>query len=56
MAQVQSISPCLWFNGQAEAAAAFYVSVFPDSRLKEVMRWPEVVSQFEFSTAAARVL
>ena len=41
MAQLQSISPCLWFNGQAEAAAAFYVSVFPDSRVQEVVRWPD---------------
>lgn len=24
--------PCLWFDGQAEAAAAFYASVFPGSR------------------------
>jgi predicted 3-demethylubiquinone-9 3-methyltransferase (glyoxalase superfamily) len=41
MAQVQSITPCLWFNGQAEAAARFYASVFPDSRVLELVRWPE---------------
>ena len=41
MAQVQSISPCLWFNGQAEAAAAFYASVFPESRVQEVVRWTD---------------
>ena len=41
MAQIQSISPCLWFNGQAEAAAAFYASVFPESRVQEVVRWPD---------------
>ena len=41
MAQIQSISPCLWFNGQTEAAAAFYVSVFPESRVQEVVRWPD---------------
>jgi predicted 3-demethylubiquinone-9 3-methyltransferase (glyoxalase superfamily) len=33
-----SKTPCLWFDGQAEEAANFYVSVFPDSRLDEVMR------------------
>jgi predicted 3-demethylubiquinone-9 3-methyltransferase (glyoxalase superfamily) len=27
------ISPMLWFDDQAEAAAAFYVSVFPNSRI-----------------------
>ncbi len=30
---MQSISPCLWFDGRAEEAAAFYVSVFKNSRL-----------------------
>ncbi len=41
MPQLQSISPCLWFNGQAEEAALFYVSLFPDARVLEVMRLPE---------------
>ena len=27
------IRPCLWFDGQAEEAAAFYVSVIPDSAI-----------------------
>jgi predicted 3-demethylubiquinone-9 3-methyltransferase (glyoxalase superfamily) len=30
------IAPCLWFNGDAEEAARFYVSVFPDSRVDTV--------------------
>lgn len=25
--------PCLWFDGQARAAAEFYCSIFPDSRI-----------------------
>ena len=33
--------PCLWFNGQAEEAAAFYCSVFPNSRVTHVQRYPE---------------
>jgi predicted 3-demethylubiquinone-9 3-methyltransferase (glyoxalase superfamily) len=41
MPQLQSISPCLWFNGQAEEAAQFYLSIFPDARVLEVLRWPE---------------
>jgi len=32
------ISPCLWFDGQAEEAAAFYTTVFPDSRIDKVSR------------------
>jgi predicted 3-demethylubiquinone-9 3-methyltransferase (glyoxalase superfamily) len=35
-----AITPCLWFNGQAEEAARFYTSVFPDSRIDEVFRAP----------------
>jgi len=30
---MQNISPCLWFDGQAEEAASFYVSVFKNSRI-----------------------
>lgn len=28
-----TITPCLWFDTQAEAAANFYVSVFPNSKI-----------------------
>lgn len=31
--QIQKITPFLWFNTEAEEAAAFYTAVFPDSRL-----------------------
>ncbi len=34
------VTPCLWFNGQAEEAATFYASLFPDSRVKAVHRAP----------------
>lgn len=32
--------PCLWFDQVAEEAAAFYVSVFPRSRVVKVTRAP----------------
>jgi predicted 3-demethylubiquinone-9 3-methyltransferase (glyoxalase superfamily) len=35
------IAPCLWFNGEAEEAARFYVSVFPDSRIESVSRYDD---------------
>ena len=35
-----SITPFLWFDGQAEEAAKFYTSVFPDSRIDGVDRSP----------------
>ena len=33
MASIQKISPCLWFDGQGEEAARFYVSIFKNSRI-----------------------
>lgn len=36
----QKIVPCLWFDKQAEEAASFYVSLFPDSRVDSVIRSP----------------
>lgn len=35
------ISPFLWFDNQAEEAAAFYVSIFPNSRIVSVTRYGE---------------
>ena len=35
---MQKITPFLWFNGNAEEAAEFYVSVFKDARIVDVMR------------------
>ena len=34
------ITPCLWFDGDAEEAARFYVSLLPDSRIASVSRSP----------------
>ena len=31
--------PCLWFDHQAEEAARFYVSVFPNSRIGAITRY-----------------
>jgi predicted 3-demethylubiquinone-9 3-methyltransferase (glyoxalase superfamily) len=30
--------PCLWFDGNAEEAASFYVTLLPDSRVDQVWR------------------
>jgi predicted 3-demethylubiquinone-9 3-methyltransferase (glyoxalase superfamily) len=37
---MSKISPCLWFDGEAEEAANFYVSLLPDSRINHVQRSP----------------
>ena len=35
---MSKISPCLWFDGEAEEAAKFYVSLLPDSRINHVQK------------------
>jgi predicted 3-demethylubiquinone-9 3-methyltransferase (glyoxalase superfamily) len=37
---MQKVTPCLWFDGQAEEAARYYVSLLPDSRVDRVVRSP----------------
>ncbi|MFG1345873.1 VOC family protein [Xanthobacter autotrophicus DSM 431] len=36
----RKISPCLWFDGDAEDAARFYVALFPDSRIEGIHHNP----------------
>jgi predicted 3-demethylubiquinone-9 3-methyltransferase (glyoxalase superfamily) len=38
---MKHITPCLWFDNQAEEAARFYVSLFPNSKIKQVNRYGE---------------
>jgi predicted 3-demethylubiquinone-9 3-methyltransferase (glyoxalase superfamily) len=38
MMPMSKISPCLWFDGEAEQAANFYVSLLPDSRIETVQK------------------
>ena len=37
---MDKITLCLWFDGQAEEAARFYTSLFPNSRITAVNRSP----------------
>ena len=41
MLTTQRITPCLWFDDQAEGAATLYTSVFPGSRIVTVSRYGE---------------
>jgi predicted 3-demethylubiquinone-9 3-methyltransferase (glyoxalase superfamily) len=36
---MQSITPFLWFDGRAEEAANFYVSIFKNSKLGNIVRY-----------------
>jgi predicted 3-demethylubiquinone-9 3-methyltransferase (glyoxalase superfamily) len=38
---MQTISPFLWFNDNAEEAAAFYTSIFKNSKINRITRYPE---------------
>jgi predicted 3-demethylubiquinone-9 3-methyltransferase (glyoxalase superfamily) len=41
MPAIQRIVPCLWFDDQAEEAAAFYTGIFPNSEITEISRFSE---------------
>jgi predicted 3-demethylubiquinone-9 3-methyltransferase (glyoxalase superfamily) len=36
---MQRITPCLWFDNQAEEAARFYTSIFRNSRIGRIARY-----------------
>jgi predicted 3-demethylubiquinone-9 3-methyltransferase (glyoxalase superfamily) len=38
---MQKITPCLWFDDQAEEAAKFYVSIFKNSKIGNMTRYGE---------------
>lgn len=38
---MQKIIPCLWFDDQAEQAVAFYTSIFKNTTIGTVARYPE---------------
>ncbi|HUC72463.1 MAG TPA: VOC family protein, partial [Stellaceae bacterium] len=37
---MSGITPCLWFDGNAEEAAKFYAALFPNSHVDAVHRAP----------------
>lgn len=39
MAKLSKITPCLWFDSQAEEAARFYVSLFPNAGIDTISRY-----------------
>jgi len=45
MAMRQKITPFLWFESQAEEAAAFYTSIFQNSRILATTRYDEAAAR-----------
>ena len=41
MANIQKITPFLWFDDQAEEAMKFYTSIFKDSKIVSIQYYPE---------------
>ena len=41
-AKIQRITPCLWFDDQAEAAVKQYTAIFPNSRMLKASRYSKV--------------
>lgn len=39
MQVIQRITPCLWFDDQAEEAAEFYTAIFKNSRITKIARY-----------------
>ena len=42
---MQKITPCLWFDTRAEEAAAFYVSIFKQSKIMQVSRYDQASAE-----------
>src|SRR5262245_51896517 len=41
MARLNKISPCLWFDKEAEEAARYYCSIFKNSELGAITHYPK---------------
>lgn len=41
----KGMTTCLWFDDQAEEAANYYISVFPNSKIKRVVNCPEAAQE-----------
>jgi predicted 3-demethylubiquinone-9 3-methyltransferase (glyoxalase superfamily) len=42
---MNKITPCLWFDSQAEEAVNFYTSIFRNSRIKHIARYGEAAAK-----------
>ncbi len=38
---IQTVTPCLWFDDQAEPAAEFYTGIFRNSKITKISRYGE---------------
>lgn len=50
---MSKISPCLWFDNQAEEAARFYTGIFKGSKILDVARYTEAGGEIHGGQAGA---
>ncbi|KAL3486422.1 Glyoxalase/Bleomycin resistance protein/Dihydroxybiphenyl dioxygenase [Aspergillus germanicus] len=43
---LSKITPCLWFDGQAEEAAQFYTTIFPNSRITTTQYYTDAGKEY----------
>lgn len=53
---MQKITPCLWFDKNAEEAMNFYVSIFKNSRIVSIKRYPDGVAEGPMKDMGGKVL
>ena len=46
MQRIQKLTPCLWFDDQAEVAAKFYCSIFDHSKITGLTHYSKVGQEF----------
>lgn len=56
MATVRNITPSLWFDNNCEEAMNYYVSVFPNSKIEMIRRYPEGVTEGPMEGMGGKVL
>ncbi len=56
MADVQKISPFLWFNDSAAEAMAYYITVFPNSRITHVEYYPDESLDEHFRGMSGKII
>ena len=49
----QNITPCLWFDTQAEEAAKFYCSIFKNSKITSISRFPDAGQEVHHKPAGS---
>lgn len=53
---MQKITPCLWFNNNAEEAMNYYIGVFQNSKIVRIDRYPDGYSEGPLAGMGGKVI